>query len=164
MPRLAAAVLGLGEAPSIETDPADDSPAGAHYRLRFDRDRRGRSIVSGCVQTGLRVCCQRCLGELEIPVDAAIALALVRRDEDARDLPDHLDPWLIADDRVRPLELVEDELLLAIPQIPRHSAGCCHTNEVCPCEASIVEGKSAESSEGYRPFAILGTLRSSSGA
>lgn len=164
MPRLAAAVLGLRGLGESETRRADQPPPGASYRLRFERDRWGRSIVSGRVRAALRLSCQRCLGEVEIPVDAPIALALVRRDEEARDLPDELDPWLIDGDQIRPLDLVEEELLLAIPPIPRHSGECGQPQGLPPGAAPITGPDTAESNGGHRPFAVLGALRSPSKA
>jgi uncharacterized protein len=160
MPRLAAALVG-SESTDTSVDAgreASTSDGAARYELRFGRDRQGRSVVLGRVQARLRLPCQRCLEEVEIPVDAPIELALIRRDDDALDLPEHLDPWLVTEERLNPLDIVEDELLLAVPQVPRHPSGSCG--------AGLPEGDEprapaadAGSDAPRRPFAILASLK-----
>jgi uncharacterized protein len=120
--------------------------------------------VTGRVQACLRLTSQRCLEEVEIPVDAPIELALIRRDEDALDLPEHLDPWLVSEERLNPLDLVEDELLLAVPQVPRHPHGSCGPRSVAGDEAAASaadedEDEDTESDLKRRPFAILAALK-----
>lgn len=162
MPRLAAALAGSERGGASVDEKLDAATPGdaARYELRFGRDRQGRSVVLGRVQARLRLPCQRCLEEVEIPVDAPIALALIRRDEDALDLPEHLDPWLVTEDRLNPLDLVEDELLLAVPQIPRHPAGMCgpglSAGDRIKAPASDTD---AGSDATRRPFAILASLK-----
>jgi len=154
MPRLASAVLSLAHTPPVTAEMEAGAEA-AEYEIRFGQDPQGRAVVTGRVAAVLRLTCQRCLAEIEIPVNATIGLALIRRDEEVDALPDHLDPWLVADDRVNPLEMVEDELLLAIPQIPRHPSGSCRARSDPGLDASIKGG----TEEPRQPFAILATLR-----
>ena len=162
MPRLAAALAG-SESTDASVDAGLDAAStgeAARYELRFGRDRQGRSVVLGRVQARLRLPCQRCLEDVEIPVDAPIALALIRRDEDALDLPEHLDPWLVTEERLNALDLVEDELLLAVPQIPRHPAGVCGPGLSA---GDGIEAPAADTDAGSdatrRPFAILASLK-----
>lgn len=160
MPRLAAILAG-SESTDTSVDTGLDAEAtdeAARYELRFGRDRQGRSVVLGRVRARLRLPCQRCLEEVEIPVDAPIALALIRRDDDALELPEHLDPWLVAEDRLNPLDLVEDELLLAVPQVPRHPSGACGAGLSEGDELETAD-EDAESDAARRPFAILASLK-----
>ncbi len=117
-------------------------------------------MVTGRVRATLRLRCQRCLDEVEVPVDARIELALIRRDEDALDLPGHLDPWLVTEERLDPLDLIEDELLLAVPVIPRHPLGSCMPGAVERDEAAAsAGGGKAGSDTRRRPFEILAALK-----
>jgi uncharacterized protein len=52
-------------------------------------------------------------------------MAVVEGLDEARRLPEEIEPVLIDDGRLRPLELVEDEILLALPQVPMHGADDC---------------------------------------
>jgi uncharacterized protein len=158
MPRLGEAIVQFGRGAVEKTTHrgSGDAARGADYTLHFMRDRQGRFVVKGHVRALLRLRCQRCLDEVEIPVDTEISLALIRRDEQALDLPEHLDPWLVADDALSPLEIVEDELLLAIPQVPRHPGSCRRPSG--SAEADMSRRDAAP--DGARgPFAGLAVLK-----
>lgn len=146
LPRLAAAVIGA------------DGPA--RYSLRFELDGQGRALVSGRVSMALRMTCQRCLGEVPVLVDTQIAIALVRAASDAdrlgltqiAGLPDDLDAMPVGDEPIRVMDWVEDELLLAIPQVPMHPLGLCEPAAVAvPDEDALIKAES--------PFAVLAALR-----
>jgi uncharacterized protein len=144
LPRLAAAVLGA-EGP-------------ARYAIEFGRDADGRAVARGRVSMTLQLTCQRCLEAIAVQLDATIALALVRRVSGADDLglaaiegvPEDLDAVPLGQDPIRPLDLVEDELLLAIPQIPLHAAQEC---------GSSGSPAPPESETRDNPFAVLAALR-----
>jgi len=132
----------------------------ARYELTFGRDAQGRAVARGHVVMSPTLTCQRCLAEVTVAIDAPISLALVRRVSDADALgltaivgvPEDLDPLPLGEEPIRPTDLVEDELLLALPQVPMHPAGeCC----VVQPEAAAVAG--AEDREN--PFAVLAALR-----
>jgi len=99
----------------------------------------------------LKLRCQRCMGALDHEVDADILLALASGADEERQLPERFDPLLVSDKPIRLRDLVEDELLLALPQIPMHERDVCRTN-ISSAEAS---------QEGFRasPFSVLGELR-----
>lgn len=157
MPRLASAILGLGRQSPVGGAQAPSESAGtADYELRFQRDPQGRPIVVGRVSAILRLRCQRCLEEVEQAVEADIQLALIEHEDATGDLPEHLDPWLVNTGRVAPLEMVEDELLLAVPLTPRHEPGAC---QAVPSGVDPWEGDPDEASEPARPFAALAALK-----
>jgi uncharacterized protein len=95
---------------------------------------------------------------MAVHVDAPIALALVHGVAGADDLglaavegvPEDLDPLPLGQDAIRPLDLVEDELLLAIPQIALHPV------QKCGWAGSPVP-PALERREN--PFAVLAALR-----
>jgi uncharacterized protein len=135
--RLAPSLLGGGD---------------AVYRLRFGVDAEGRAVVEGHVEADLLVGCQRCLGAMVVPVVSRFALAFVRGLDEANALPEHYEPAWTEDGLVRPVDLIEDELILCLPAVPLHPEGEC----VPPSEAGAVRGERAQAS----PFAILASLRS----
>lgn len=139
MPRLAGSVAGV-EGPAI-------------YRLEFARDASGRAVVRGRVALTMRLICQRCLGEVRVDIDAPIDLALVRGDAEARELPDELDPFPVDDGLMHPLDVIEDELLLAIPLIPMHEPGHC------PGATARVESADDVTESGDSAFAVLASLK-----
>jgi len=145
LPRLAESVLGA------------DGPA--RYTIAFGRDADGRAVVRGRVSMTLRLTCQRCLEALAVPVDVPIALALAQSATDAQalglaavlDVPDGLDPLPLGRDPICPMDLVEDELLLAIPLVPSHRADECRAAAPVPTQAGVERREN--------PFAVLAALR-----
>lgn len=111
--RLAAQLLDL--AGDVEID------------LDFALDEQRRRIVRGRVQAQLRVPCQRCLQAMTLPVDSEFAVGVVWDDEDARQLPRELEPYVLGEAPHELYELVEDELLLSLPYTSYHpEAECSH--------------------------------------
>jgi uncharacterized protein len=126
-----------------------DSSGDVTFSLDFRRDEQRRAIVTGEVRAGLRLQCQRCLGPLEYEVNAKVALALVSGVDEAGQLPERYDPLLLTDALIRPRDLIEEELLLSLPQIPMHPAGYCEmrTQKTAP--------EAERDVRGAHPFAML---------
>lgn len=95
------------------------------YQLAFGVDNDHRSVIKGWVKATLWLQCQRCLEPFPFPVHSTIALAVVKGLDEAERLPEVYDPVLIDDKPLRPQLLLEDELLLALPVVPRHADGMC---------------------------------------
>jgi len=125
----------------------------ARFQLRFGRDANARPVATGWVSLAVRLVCQRCLDEVRVTLDGSVAVALIRGDAGAEGLPGHLDPVVVDADGIRPLDLVEDELLLRIPQIPLHGQGDCEP------PMSVRAGGPAEEPRRENPFAALVALR-----
>jgi uncharacterized protein len=83
------------------------------------------------------------------PVRSSARVALITSEADAARVPEHLEPVLAAGGRVSVGELVEEELLLALPIVPLHSEGS-------GCAAST--GPEQRLATTQRPFEGLGEL------
>jgi uncharacterized protein len=164
LPRLAEAVDTLAR--------GDESGAAANwpvrYSLLFQRDDAGRSIVTGTCELVIRPIRQRCLGRVDLDLRGELRLALIGSESEADDLPEDLDPAVVEDDRLRPLDLVEEELLLALPLVPMHPVGDCGSETLDRLHAggaSASDQASDEASEKdngptrENPFAVLATLK-----
>jgi uncharacterized protein len=92
----------------------------ARFDLRFGQGPDARPVALGQVDLTARLVCQRCLGEVQVLLGGPIAVGLIRSDAEAEGLPDQLDPVVVDADGIRPLDLVEDELLLTLPSVPVH--------------------------------------------
>jgi len=108
--------------------------------------------ISGHVSAILSVQCQRCLEPVSLCVDRDFKLAIVYSDEQAKHLPDIYDPLLLESKFVVFNELIEDELILAIPDIPVHD-GCEH-------KRPVFADDDFETTVEPSPFAILAKLKS----
>jgi len=155
------ALIELTRLNAIALAGTDDATSQVHYQLSFTRSREGDKLVTGRVQARLRLPCQRCLGVVEIAIDVPLSLGLVTTEALAEALPSDLEPLIVIDDQVSPLALIEDELLLAIPTIPRHDEGDCQA----PAPALVNNQNqganiaSACTEKAPHPFAILRGLK-----
>jgi uncharacterized protein len=125
--------------------------------LAFGIDAEGIRYMKGRLQTELTLQCQRCLQAMQVPIDNEFALGLVRSNEAADMLPSHYEPLLLEDDSIFLRDIIEDELLLALPLVPKHDDDCVDVN----LPADEAERKT-DTGEGDRvnPFAALAALKS----
>ena len=144
------------------TPPQDTPPGEVSWRAQ------GRRVpVTGgdpelwlqvSAQVPVWLTCQRCLRPLEVPIEIDRELRFVRDEAEAEALDAELDEDVLALPRSLDLrELVEDELLLALPLVPRH--------EECPQplpHAAGDEDLPDEAAQRPNPFAALGRLKKKS--
>jgi uncharacterized protein len=90
---------------------------------------RGRPVLRLEVSATLHLVCQRCLAELAHPVSLHSVLPVARDEAElARwERDDPLLDALVAERHMDLPALVEDEILLSLPAVPRHADGACAT-------------------------------------
>ena len=92
----------------------------ANLDLVFHRQGRVAAVV-GRVEADLVLRCQCCLGALAWPVRSEVSLGVVASLDEADRLPEEFDALVVAPgSEVALAEIVQDELVLAIPPIPQH--------------------------------------------
>jgi uncharacterized protein len=142
MPRLSAAL--------------PDSSGEAQVELLAQDDGSGQIILQGETRAELTLICQRCLKPMRQPVRSSFRLAWVRSEAEAAAMQvDTYDPLLSADGRVRLAELVEDELLLALPIVALHELEACDAGSNTGDAHSEAPAVPAE----QNPFAVLEQLK-----
>jgi uncharacterized protein len=111
----------------------------------------GREVVSGRIEGRLTLVCQRCLGGVEVPVVARVDLVRVASDADAEAVEGTHDPFVAPNREVALAELVEDELILALPLVPMHQGDAgCTARAVAPSD---------QDRRRDNPFAALASLK-----
>lgn len=145
-------VVALAELPRLRSrlESVSGTVAG---RIRFSRES-GFAVADLEVTGDASVLCQRCLRAMSEPVNSSVRVALIEAEEDMSRVPDDLEPVLAAGGRISVGELVEEELLLALPIVPLHGrdADC-----VVPPEAPLVDREGPEHTT-QRPFERLAEL------
>ncbi len=126
------------------------------FDLRFERDGERRAVLSGSITADLVLECQRCLEAVSFQVEAHVSLAFVEGIEQAGLLPEALDPCLVEEGRVVFRDLIEDELLLLLPQVAMHEPGACPTALAAKGGDEPVE---TDNRSGRNPFAVLADLK-----
>jgi len=117
-----------------------------HYELEGVPEERGRPALRLRVAGKLQLTCQRCLGALEHPlrVDALLLLFGSEGEIDAIPVDAEAPDGIVAAGEMAVRDLIEEEVLLAIPYAPRH--------EECKAGADVA------GTSRTRPFADLRTL------
>ncbi len=102
--------------------------AAVQYRLSGVVES-GRPVLSVALSGHVWLTCQRCLGSYRQPLDIRNALPVARDEAElARwEVEDPLVDALVADARLDVASLVEDEILLSLPAVPRHPEGACES-------------------------------------
>jgi len=142
-----------GEVPVSELmrlRPALSSADGAlRVELEFRRDERRIRILAGHIEGSVDLVCQRCLDVLRFPLDIEFRLGIVSGDDEVDCLPDGYEPLLVTGEPLPTFDVIEDEVLLAIPVIPLHEG-------VGSCDSGYVNKPRAEQEN---PFAVLEKLK-----
>ena len=122
------------------------------YKVEGVHDELGRAALRVTMDGRLRLTCQRCLEPLDFAVRVDATLVLARSEAEIEVLADDAsEPERIVGGKEMSVgELLEDELLLAVPYAPRH--------ERCEAQGSLATGGAGS------PFADLRSLLGAAGA
>jgi uncharacterized protein len=130
----------------------------AQVSLEFGIDNEGIRFIQGHIQAEVTLQCQRCLETMRYPIDSEFLLGLVRSDREAENLPSHYEPLQVDDEPLFLRDIIEDELLLALPVVAMHPPQACSvelSSTPSPDEAQQDTGESAREN----PFAALADLK-----
>ena len=140
-------VLGLRGMPRLMELCADDSGT-VTIDLLFERGAQGLRQMHGTLRAEVPVVCQRCMQPFRHAISAQTWLILLKPGEPSAIPADEADTLVVS--KPLPLgDIVEDELLLAMPMVPRHAPGKCQLDAA----------ESAVKAREINPFAALGKLK-----
>lgn len=128
-----------------------DGEGSVRYALQFDRDALQVAYVELHAEVELPLTCQRSLERFLLPVRIVQRLGLIRDEAEEAALPAGYEPLLVPEDgMLDPAELVEDELILAVPAVP-----------VVPGSETVERefGPATEEAPRPNPFAALEALK-----
>jgi uncharacterized protein len=125
-----------------------------NVKIQFKIDEQGLNVVSGSGSTIVGLTCQRCNELFEQKLSIDFQLSPVKKAEQADELPSYYDAIELDENgEVNLRELVESELLLAIPLIPKHEL------DDCQAPANSTWGKLPEELDKPNPFDVLKKLK-----
>lgn len=128
-------------------DSVADKRGNVQYELYFAKEDNVRS-VTGQVDVDIILQCQVCLDNVDLSINAQTRLGLVSSLDEASELSSAYEPLLVVDKKITLIDIVEEELLLAIPIIPRHEQ-CNITNP----------NNRVSAEEKENPFSVLADLK-----
>ena len=128
-------------------------------RLEFSKGEFGSTVVNGSAATEVCMICQNCMQPFWRKISCDIAVHIVSDEAKLERLAEDADGIVTPDKVMAVADLIEDELILTMPMIPRHEEGECPKTEyeqvgiVLP---EVLEVKEVQESQTtYRPFAGL---------
>ncbi len=144
-----------------------------HYHLEFDKDRIDNRFVHGHIEAKVIMQCQRCMENFSLDLNCDVSIAFVHDDFEQKQAEDSgYDVfWLSEKELFDPRILIEDELLLALPQIAMHPESdygtACQIQYPVPenkqnfdLDAAVSESEQNEIvPEEDNPFAVLRQLK-----
>lgn len=124
----------------------------AVYDLEFGRDELGIAYLGVHVETEFPLTCQRTLEVYRHPVRLDQRLGLIESENEEASLPAGYEPLLVADGHVNLADVIEDELILALPVVPLKPGA--------PLEwQDAPEASDAADEDAPNPFAELAKLK-----
>lgn len=122
----------------------------AHCDLRFSTQGRRCYRLEGQLRAELQLECQRCLQPLAFKVQRELRLALVQSEAQVGQIDKSWDPVLLVEETLGILELIEDELILALPDVPMHAE-----SEKCQLSGWAADELEDFEKKPEKPFAAL---------
>lgn len=147
-------IMPLGEMCRL-ADLALDDNGNFQVDLAFALSDIHLPMVTGTIQGELQIECQRCLQPMTLTINHSVEIVFTRSETDRRPEDAGYESWLVEDDSLFLRDFVEDELLLAMPLIPRHDS--------CQPVRPLIEGYAEDEVENepdaaepkQNPFAVL---------
>ena len=124
------------------------------YSISFVYDEDNKCCITGKVQTTLQLECKRCLKFFPYQVITAFNLYAVKAINDSEDnLSKQLDVVLIENGLISITDIIEDEVILSLPEVPKHAEDDvnCHSIQ----KASFLEYGARQQKN---PFSVLKQL------
>ncbi len=126
--------------------------------LDFHLDEEQRICVSGVLLAEVALVCQRCLQAYVQPLRCELHLALVRNEAELQHLPRAYEAVLVEREPVVLVDLLEDDLILALPTVPHHEPDACKMPLASEGSGQKGAGDAPEE-DRPNPFAVLRGLK-----
>ena len=148
--------LSIKDMPRLSESLVNDE-GSIHVDLAFDMDEVNTPYMQGKIVAEVSMICERCMSPMKVPLSITCLLAMILSERKIASLAEEYDPWLLENnDPVSLNAVIEDELILALPLVPRHTEACL-PSEVWFAgedESAVKEDDKPES-----PFAVLSSLK-----
>ncbi|PKF50343.1 23S rRNA accumulation protein YceD [Enterovibrio nigricans] len=120
-------------------------------KLSFDVDAQGMKTLSGSAKVDVNLECQRCWEVFPHHCEIEFIYSPVFNEDQVGNLPDAYEPALVDENgEINLLHLIEDELIVALPQVAMHEVSDCKVDT-----DGMVYGEIPLADERPNPFAVL---------
>ena len=122
------------------------------FEIDFGTDALGVRYADIGIEANLTLLCQRSLEPFRFRVERKTRLGLIRKEEDEPALPAGYEPYIVPAESLELVDLVEDELILALPIVPLGPDGPLNKS-FGPADTEL------DQAEQVSPFAVLAELK-----
>lgn len=146
--------LPLDEMPRL-ADVIGPQTGVCHVVLTFGIDAQRRHYIEGQAEARVMMPCLRCLHPMPVTLDSSILLGMVTDESLSSRLPREYDPLVVGhDERLDLIPVIEEELLLALPQAIYHEEGECAVSR-----DELSSGELPDEQVTTNPFSALAALK-----
>jgi uncharacterized protein len=149
--RILSGVLDLG-ALSRLAGYITEGQGTVRVEMEFGVDEEGIRFARGHLTTEVGIACQRCLESFRLPLESNFQLGIVTSEALAERLPEHYDPLIVGAEPFFLRDMVEDELILSLPIVPKHP------DDHCPVRTAEEQENEGEPLR-ENPFSVLAQLK-----
>ncbi len=122
--------------------------------VQFELDESRAKVARGTASVTVHAICQRCLDVVKVDLKADFAVQVIWSEDHLNRVASNYEPWLVEDRMANLSELLEDEILLALPLVNYHVVGECTGDAFLDVAAPEADGTIEDS-----PFSILEQLK-----
>jgi uncharacterized metal-binding protein YceD (DUF177 family) len=127
-----------------------NAPVGIKLEFSWAEGHKKIPALTGRITAGIVAVCQRCLEPCEVHIATDLNMVLLgelQQADAAESGFSELEVWELEEESIRPLDIVEEALIMALPLSPLHSS-----RDQC---GSLAHGVMQETPDTVRPFADL---------
>ncbi len=126
--------------------------------ISFDKER-SLSVIEGEIKANLILECQSCLEQVIYSIERRFKLGVVTSLEQSDKLEGICEPLILETEKISLNELIEDELLLALPDFPRHKTNCGENYTEKQQDALNGTLTNSKQLNSNNPFSVLAKLK-----
>lgn len=130
-----------------------DKDAEVAVKLQFGIDEQDITFLNGHLETRLSLQCQRCMEPLVCEIMSDFSLGIVNTLDEANRLSEQYEPAIATEGHLALRDLIEDEIILNLPIIPRHEP------VECKVKFPLVDDSGWDQGKGGNPFQVLESLK-----
>lgn len=132
-----------------------DTTGEIEFDWQFAYDDANNATIQGHLRATLTLLCQRCLQPMAWSLDSTVRLIVITAYRNEDDVPEGFESLELAESPIYLRDLVEDEALLALPIVARHTQ-CQHNEYQLATADSTIQAAPTPTDD---PFAVLTQLK-----
>lgn len=124
--------------------------------LQFSMTPDGLAMVAGSLHANIGLQCQRCLGVVDLPIDAVLDWVFAHDEAAVLQVSASSELIILEGSGISLFDLLEDELFLSLPLVFMHDEGRCVTPEAA--EQQPIQTQTKENVK-TSPFVVLADFK-----